>query len=753
MRPSSPDRVSAFAAWRLWRGKSARQAAGIVLLVAAAAQAQGSSLRDRMLAAEDARASSASEMAPLLEGLRASDMKVLIQAVRALGRFERPQLVPHLLPLVGHRRPEVRAEALNALGQALAAIPRASEDQAPLPSEVALVSSTLAARLRVESDPYVTGIAAETFGRLPFRTAHSVRDVEAALARLLPIPQGAEPIAAGTEPLARVVHPVAVIGAVKGLETRIRLYQKLAPVQPATIARLRGAATLGSDPSDTDLAFIRRVAWSALNSAASADVALVDHGLEDPDLQVRRLATIALANPNIAATDRSTRLNHALGDSSFMVRYEAVRVYNRTTQTASCQPLLTAVEDRSMHVALAAIDALGDGCPAGPSPIATLIQLSDSVAPPKPPGEGRAAPGRHEAEWHRAAHAFVALARVARDHAAGRMAVLAEHRIWQVRMYAARAAAAMLSETRLERLAGDAHDNVREAAIAGLVAVRGHRADSFYVAALARSDYQLVLTAANALKGSPNGERAVPELLEAFARVTSEHRDTSRDVRVAILERLKEFGPPHLLGPPKPAGSGGMAALQSCLTDFDPEVARQCAAVLSAWTGTPHAARPAPRSNAPVLFVAARRARIAMQRGGAFELRLFTDDAPATVARFVNLARKGYYNGLTFHRVVPNFVVQGGSPGANEYMGDGPFMRDEVGLRTHARGTLGISTRGRDTGDAQIFVNLTDNPRLDHHYTVFAEVAIGMDVVDGIVEGDVIERVDVLEPSSSQSSR
>ena len=130
--------------------------------------------------------------------------------------------------------------------------------------------------------------------------------------------------------------------------------------------------------------------------------------------------------------------------------------------------------------------------------------------------------------------------------------------------------------------------------------------------------------------------------------------------------------------------------------------------------------------------------------GGAIVVRLFVSDAPATVARFVSLALKGYYNGLTFHRVVPNFVVQGGSPGANEYMGDGPYMRDEIGRLPHLRGTLGISTRGRDTGDAQIFINLVDNPRLDHDYTVFAEVTDGMDVVDGILEGDVIERIEIV---------
>lgn len=708
-----------------------------IIVIVTTAQAQGPSRRERMLAAEDARASSAAEMAPLLQALRANDSKLVVQAVRALGRFERPSLVSQLLPFVSRRRAEVRAEAVNALGQALAVIPRAPDDGAPLPPEVTIVTRTLLARLKAESDPYVTGVTAETLGRLPFRTADSLRDVEAALAALLPVASGAAPVLRGTEPLARVLHPASVTGAVKGLETRIRVYQKLAPVQATTLARLRAAAALGSDPSDTDLAFIRRLAWSALNTAGAADVTLADPALEDPDAQVRRLAVAALGSQNVATADRSPRVLRALRDPSFMVRYDAVRVYNRTLQSTGCAPVLAAVDDKSMHVALAAIDALGDGCPAGPSPIARLIQLADSI-------------GGNGANWHRAAHAFVALARVARDHATGRMPAFAEHPVWQVRMYAARAAAAIGSETRLERLAADAHDNVREAAIAGLVTLRGHRADAFYISALGRPDYQLVLTAAKALKGSPNRERAVPALLEAFARFTSEKRDTSRDTRMALLERLKELGPPRTLGAPKP-GEGG--TLQACLADFDPQVANQCALVLSAWTGTPHAARHIARAVAPVAAVRARRARVTMQRGGAFEVHLFTDDAPATVARFVQLARRRYYDGLTFHRVVPNFVLQGGSPGANEYMGDGAFMRDEVGLRTHARGTLGISTRGRDTGDAQIFINLVDNPRLDHHYTVFAAVATGMDIVDGIVEGDVIERIDVLEPASSESRR
>jgi cyclophilin family peptidyl-prolyl cis-trans isomerase len=174
---------------------------------------------------------------------------------------------------------------------------------------------------------------------------------------------------------------------------------------------------------------------------------------------------------------------------------------------------------------------------------------------------------------------------------------------------------------------------------------------------------------------------------------------------------------------------------------------------LTRWTGRPRTAAPRLLLKPPLkwseiqaLRGARLRVTMAVSSGsGRFEIALFPDEAPATVARVVRLARAGYYNGLTFHRVVPNFVIQGGSPNANEYTGDALFMRDEVGPVSHNRGTLGISTRGRDTGDAQIFVNLVDNPRLDFNYTVWGRVVSGMEVVDGVLEGDVIERVEVVK--------
>ena len=113
-------------------------------------------------------------------------------------------------------------------------------------------------------------------------------------------------------------------------------------------------------------------------------------------------------------------------------------------------------------------------------------------------------------------------------------------------------------------------------------------------------------------------------------------------------------------------------------------------------------------------------------------------------ARVTRLARAHYYDGLSFHRYVPKFVIQGGSPGANEQVGDAAFMRDELGGHSHLRGTVGISTRGHDTGDAQFFINLVDNKRLDHDYTVFGEVVSGLDVVDRIRAGDIMQRVEVI---------
>jgi cyclophilin family peptidyl-prolyl cis-trans isomerase len=118
-------------------------------------------------------------------------------------------------------------------------------------------------------------------------------------------------------------------------------------------------------------------------------------------------------------------------------------------------------------------------------------------------------------------------------------------------------------------------------------------------------------------------------------------------------------------------------------------------------------------------------------------------------ARVLALVHSHYYDGLTWHRVEPDFVIQGGSPGASEYIGFADYFRDELGTVPHLRGTVGMSTRGHDTGDAQWFVNLRDNLRLGRDYTVFGDVVDGMNIVDGILEGDTIANIEELPGRSS----
>ncbi len=126
---------------------------------------------------------------------------------------------------------------------------------------------------------------------------------------------------------------------------------------------------------------------------------------------------------------------------------------------------------------------------------------------------------------------------------------------------------------------------------------------------------------------------------------------------------------------------------------------------------------------------------------GDIEIELVFDVAPLTVMNFIELAEDGFYDGLRFHRVVPNFVIQGGDPRGDGWGGPPWYIRCEYSDRPYIRGTVGIATSGKDTGGSQFFITLSPQPRLDANYTVFGQVLEGIDVVDSIVKGDVIETI------------
>ena len=141
-----------------------------------------------------------------------------------------------------------------------------------------------------------------------------------------------------------------------------------------------------------------------------------------------------------------------------------------------------------------------------------------------------------------------------------------------------------------------------------------------------------------------------------------------------------------------------------------------------------------------------RRQRAAIHTSkGIIEIELHVEDAPGSVASFVKLCREGFYNGKTFHRVVPNFVIQGGCPRGDGMGGTDYTLRSEFRLHDYCTGTVGLASSGPDTESCQWFITHIPTPHLEGRYTIFAHVARGMGVVDQISIGDTIERIELLE--------
>jgi len=127
-------------------------------------------------------------------------------------------------------------------------------------------------------------------------------------------------------------------------------------------------------------------------------------------------------------------------------------------------------------------------------------------------------------------------------------------------------------------------------------------------------------------------------------------------------------------------------------------------------------------------------------------LELYEDEAPNTVANYINLVEKGFYDGTKFHRVIAGFMAQGGDPKGNGTGGPGYRIKCECGRkdhRKHDRGVISMAHAGQDTGGSQYFITFEKTPHLDGKHTVFGHVIKGMDVVDKLKQGDVVEKATV----------
>ena len=134
---------------------------------------------------------------------------------------------------------------------------------------------------------------------------------------------------------------------------------------------------------------------------------------------------------------------------------------------------------------------------------------------------------------------------------------------------------------------------------------------------------------------------------------------------------------------------------------------------------------------------------------GMMKVKFYEEDAPINVANFIKLSESGFYNGLTFHRVIPDFVIQGGCPDGTGAGGPGYTVRCELdgNNQYHDRGVLSMAHAGRDTGGSQFFIchNRKNTQHLDRHHTCFGKVYEGLDVIDLIRQGDLIEKIVIKE--------
>ena len=294
-----------------------------------------------------------------------------------------------------------------------------------------------------------------------------------------------------------------------------------------------------------------------------------------------------------------------------------------------------------------------------------------------------------------------------------------------------------IAEERLRAMLTDEDKRVIPAVLRGLVGLKVEDAPQLLLSRVKELDFA-VRAAVSDLIGELKPTGGVEALREAFKIAQP---DMTYSARTAAIAALAEYG-----------GAEAVETVKQALADREWAVRVRAAELLDKLDPTGDHRRvmrpapgpaPAPYDDrtliapdySPHVFIETAK--------GTIEFELAVLDAPQTSRNFLTLARKGYFNGLAIHRVVPNFVVQDGDSRGDGTGGPGYTIRDELNERPFLRGAVGMALSWKDTGGSQFFITHSPQPHLDAKYTVFGHVVTGMEVVDRIQQGDVIQRVRV----------
>ena len=441
---------------------------------------------------------------------------------------------------------------------------------------------------------------------------------------------------------------------------------------------------------------------------------------KDRDWLVRSYAARALGK--IPSDGSAAALGGLLGDPDWHVRVNVARSLGALPAPAGVPLLVPMLDDKSFQVRAAACASLGKLGSQDAADFMTRLAFDSSPLV------------RTEA--------VRALILCNKETVQALMGQLLSKDVWFVRASLYEAVGEAKVPGAMEILGGayrsDPDVRARAAAIAGVGKIKSKEALPLLREASADPDFVVATNACEALGES--GETRGSDALVAAYRAWKNNSEP--DVRIAAIEALTKLG-----------AVGAMEIYSDALSDADLRVRKAAYEAFnelwgkrvadSLWTVSQATFKPptdAPDDYDVAVSAYSGRVSLATEKGE-IVIQLLGGEAPNTVRNFVKLVEKGYYNGLTFHRVVPNFVIQDGCPRGDGWGGPGYSIRCEINKEHYSAGTVGMALSGKDTGGSQFFITHSPQPHLDGRYTVFGRVVQGMDVVDSIDRGDKIDSI------------
>lgn len=630
------------------------------------------------------------------------------------------------------RGPADGQDLVTMLGDSMAHIRRRAA-QATARARTAEAVPALSAMLANEADPEVRQMAAFALGQIGSKDAADA--LTTAVGSPDPLLQGR-----AAEALGLLGHTAAAPAIAAMMKPHVDA-GVLAAIAPDDVGY----------PKDATVEAVRLGLYALVRLAAYDELAAV---ITDGSGSVRsRWWPVAYAFQRIGDPRAAPVLTGLLQGEGQITRAFAARGLG-TLKHVAAVPALSAIagdaaQPQAVRVqAIRALAAIGDGAASAPLVkivTAAKIDAALQVEAVAALGQLRSAAGvdvlldTASAPWPTLRAASLrALARIDPDVFVSVIAGLDPDPDWSVRAALAGALAELpdrRGEPRLAAMLSDQDQRVVPAVLTALAASNASSAAATLVARLAAEDPVVRMAAAAGLARLKATDQ-VPALLTALERSAS---DGTYVARAATLAAIAGLDP-----------AAATPVLTRALDDPEWAIRVRAAELLrgldASTTAVP--ATPAPPPAVPELSAIQSLMTPAFTptayidtEKGLVQIELAVVDAPRTVANFTALARKGFYANVPWHRVVADFVVQGGDPRGDGEGGPGYTIRDEINQRPYLRGTVGMALDWADTGGSQFFITHSPQPHLDGRYTVFGQVVAGMDVVDALRQWDVVRSV------------